>query len=324
MASREESFDMRARTVLITGATAGIGFQTARALAADGARLIITGRDERRGRQAADAIHAETGSRVTFLPADHATVGGNHDLAGRVAATVIGLDVLINNVGGLYDSRWETADGYEATLAVNFVGPVALTTRLLPLLQAAAPARCVNVVSAAFTTVQRDPFDDIQSTRSYVPAEAYSHAKLLNLLAALALADRVAGDHITVNAVHPGMAWTDMTRSMTAETMPSVRYLWPLLRLVQRHRSPVTAGRRVAALAAAEAVAGITGAYFERGFKSRRLSSRELDVGNQQRGWQLATDLISGARTASAPSSPSSSRRRHPATSHQHAEGPRR
>jgi NAD(P)-dependent dehydrogenase (short-subunit alcohol dehydrogenase family) len=288
---------MRDRTVLITGATAGIGFQSARALAARGVRLIITGRDQRRGRHAADAIAAETGSRVTFLPADHGTVGGNADLADRVAATVTGLDVLVNNVGGLYDRRWETADGYEATLAMNFVGPVTLTIRLLPLLRAGAPARCVNVVSAAFSTYRRDPFADVQSTRGYVPVDAYSRAKLLNLLAALALADRVAADRITVNAVHPGMAWTDMTRSMTAHTMPSLRYLWPLLRLVQRHSSPVTAGRRVAALATANAVAGYTGGYFEKGLTPHRLSARELDVDNQQRAWRLAKDLINEART---------------------------
>jgi NAD(P)-dependent dehydrogenase (short-subunit alcohol dehydrogenase family) len=234
---------------------------------------------------------------VTFLPADHATVGGNVDLADRVAATVTGLDVLVNNVGGLYDRRWETADGYEATLAMNFVGPVTLTMRLLPLLRACAPARCVNVVSAAFSTWRRDPFADVQSTNGYVPADVYSRAKLLNLLAALALAGRVAADGITVNAVHPGMAWTGMTRSMTSRTMPSVRYLWPLLRLVQRHRSPVTAGRRVATLASADAIASYTGGYFEKGLTPHRLSPRELDVDTQQRAWRLATDLINGART---------------------------
>jgi NAD(P)-dependent dehydrogenase (short-subunit alcohol dehydrogenase family) len=155
------------------------------------------------------------------------------------------------------------------------------------------------VVSAAFTTVKRNPFDDVQSIRGYLPAEAYSHAKLLNLLATLALADRLAGGRITVNAVHPGMAWTDMTRSMTSHTMPSVRYLWPLLRVVQRFGSPVTAGRRVAALAAADEVAGCTGGYFEKGLTPRRQSSREADAGNQQRAWQLATELISSARTGS-------------------------
>jgi retinol dehydrogenase-14 len=303
MKPHAETVRLPARTALVTGATAGIGFQTARALAGPDTRLIITGRDRLRGCHAAEAISAETGSPVRFLPADHGTVGGNQDLADRVAATVPRLDVLVNNVGGLYDTRWETADGYEATLAMNFVGSVALTLRLLPLLRAGTPARCVNVVSAGFTMYQRDPFDDLQSTRGYVPADAYAHAKLLNVFAALALADQVAADGITVNAVHPGMAWTDMTRSMTSRTMPSVRYVWPLLRLVQRHRSPVTAGRRVAALAAADAMAGHTGGYYEKGLSPRRLSSRERDVDNRQRAWRLATDLISGARTGSGPAS---------------------
>jgi NAD(P)-dependent dehydrogenase (short-subunit alcohol dehydrogenase family) len=305
MTADVETVGMRPRTVLVTGATAGIGFQTARALAGPDTRLIITGRDHLRGHHAAEAISAGLGSPVTFLPADHGTVGGNLDLADRVAATVTKLDVLVNNVGGLYGTRWETADGYEATLAMNFVGPVALTLRLLPLLRASTPARCVNVVSASFAMYKRDPFDDLQSTRGYLPAEAYARAKLLSLLAALTLADRVAADGITVNAVHPGMAWTDMTRSMTSRTMPAVRYVWPLLRFVQRYRSPVPAGRRVAALAAADAMAGHTGGYYEKGLSPRRLSIRERDVNNRQRAWRLATDLISGARTGTGSGPPS-------------------
>ena len=87
---------------------------------------------------------------MTFLPAEHATIGGNQQLADQVRAAVPGLDVLVNNVGGVYARRQETTDGYEATLGMNFIGPVTLTGELLPLLRARAPARCINVVSAAF------------------------------------------------------------------------------------------------------------------------------------------------------------------------------
>src|SRR6266508_1121634 len=100
---------MRGRTVLITGGTNGIGFHTARTLAGIGAHVLVTGRDEDPGRAAAATIDAETGCRsVTFIPADHSTVGGNHDAARQVRAHVSGLDVLVNNVGGLFDQRWET------------------------------------------------------------------------------------------------------------------------------------------------------------------------------------------------------------------------
>ncbi|HSI94211.1 MAG TPA: SDR family NAD(P)-dependent oxidoreductase [Jiangellaceae bacterium] len=210
-------------TALITGATAGIGYHTARALARSGARVIITGRDWDTGERAAAAIRDESGAdSLTFLRADHSTVGGNQDLAERVRATVPRLDLLVNNVGGLYPNRWETPDGYEATLAMNFVGPYTLTTELLPLLTG-APSRCVNVVSAGFKMWKVDPFTDLHSTDRFVSGDAYAHGKLLNVLASLAWARRLTSDQITVNVVHPGLSWTRMTQSMTAQTIPSMR-----------------------------------------------------------------------------------------------------
>ena len=137
MTTRSEGLDMHARTVLITGATAGIGYQTARALAQRGAAVIITGRDASRGEKAAAAIQSECGpGPVRFLRADHSTVGGNQELADRVREAVPTLDVFVNNVGGCDPTRWETADSYEATLAMNVVGPFALTVELVPPLQA--------------------------------------------------------------------------------------------------------------------------------------------------------------------------------------------
>lgn len=285
------------KTVLITGGTAGIGFHTARTLATRGAQVIITGREEAPGQHAAEMIDQCGNQPVTFIKVDHSTVGGSQHLADRIRGSFSGLDVLINNVGGVFNTRRETADGYEATLAMDFVGAFALTTELLPLLRANAPARCINVVSAGFKMCKSDPFEDVQSSREYVAGDAYARAKLLNLMASLALADRVADDGITVNAVHPGMSWTQMTQSMTAQTVPVLRYAWPILRLVQRLGSPDRAGRRVATLASSALVSRYTGRYFERGLTPKRLSARELDVANQHRAWQLAAELVAAAPT---------------------------
>jgi NAD(P)-dependent dehydrogenase (short-subunit alcohol dehydrogenase family) len=289
------------RTVLITGGTGGIGYQTARALVRRGANVIITGREAGAGERAAATIQHELGGRhqgVAFLRADHATVAGNRELARQVRAAFPQLSVLVNNVGGLYQRRWETADGYEATLAMNFVGPFALTGELLPLLQANEPARCVNVVSAAFKMWKPDPFEDLQWTRPFVSGAAYERAKLLNLLFGLALARRVAAEQVTVNLVHPGMSWTHMTQSMTSQTIPSMRLVWPLVRLVQRRRSPEKAGQRVASLVISPLAGVATGQYFEGRPTPKRLSARELDRELQERAWQLGYRLVADAARA--------------------------
>jgi retinol dehydrogenase-14 len=290
---------MGRRTVLITGATAGIGYEAARVLAGRGAKVVITGRDADRGERAAAAIRGASGNeRVSFLRADHATVGGNEELAARVSDALPGLGVLVNNVGGNYATRWETGDGYEATLAMNLVGPFALTGELLPLLRANTPSRVINVGSAAFQMWKRDPFEDVQTREQFVGAEAYAQTKLLNLLFTLALARRLAPEQVTVNTLHPGLSWTEMTQSMTPETMPFPKALWPFLRLMQRLGSPAKAGRRVAFLASSPDVAAFTGEYFAGKTRPKRLSARELDPENQERAWRLAEELVAGAPTS--------------------------
>jgi NAD(P)-dependent dehydrogenase (short-subunit alcohol dehydrogenase family) len=299
----DNDWDMHGKTILVTGGSGGIGLATARSLGRRGARIIITGRNQRRGEDAAAAIEAETGQTgsVTFMAADHSKVGGNQQLASQVWAQFGGMDVLINNVGGLYERRWETADGYEATLAMNFVGPFALTSELVPLLRANAPSRCVVVTSAAFKMWKGDAFDDVHSTTApFVGSDAYARAKLLNVLFGLSLATKLAADHITVNLVHPGVTWTDMTRSQTWRTKPSWKWIWPIMRLIMRHGSPEKAAQRVAFLAFAPEAGAYTGQYFERAHQPKRLSARELDLAMQHRAWQLGAELVANAPTRCA------------------------
>jgi retinol dehydrogenase 12 len=280
-----------ARTVLVTGATEGIGYQTALALARDGAQVIITGPWAASGERAAAAIRRESGqASVTFIQADHATVAGNRLLAQQVRMAVPRLDVLVNNAGGSYASRTETADGYEATLAANFLGPFTLTYELLPLLQANPPARCINVVPAAARLWRRDPFQDLQSTRDFVGGHAYARAKLLNMLFSLALAKWVSAEQVTVNLIHPGVDRTQLPPSTT----PASRFLWPLVRPLQR-RALEKAGQRVAALATSPLAASVTGRYFEAKPTPERLSAPELDPQRQRRTWQVGRELMADA-----------------------------
>jgi NAD(P)-dependent dehydrogenase (short-subunit alcohol dehydrogenase family) len=179
-------------TTLITGATAGIGFPRRRHSREPGC-VLITGRDEARGHDAVSRLRQQAGhDAVDLIASDALSVRDNIRLAEEVAGRVRRVDLLINNVGGGgFAERQETPEGIEATLALNFVGPFAPTTRLLALFER-RPSRIVNVVSSAYAMWARDPFDDLDARGRYVGIEAIAHAKLLNLLFTLALARRLA------------------------------------------------------------------------------------------------------------------------------------
>jgi NAD(P)-dependent dehydrogenase (short-subunit alcohol dehydrogenase family) len=291
---------MRGKVALVTGATAGIGFHTAQALVTMGARVVVTGRDPTRGQIAAQRLAGQAWhDQARFIAADHATVAGNQALAEQLDR----LDVLVNNVGSAPSGRRrQTPDGYETTLAANFVGPAALTTGLLPLLQHSAPARVVTVVSSAHTMWKRDPFVDLHAQQRYVGIQAYAHAKLLSLLWTLALARRLEGSGVMVNATNPGMAWTPSTQALTPQAVPAWRWVWPLVRPLQRRASAEHAARSSVFLAAAEEAADITGQYFESRAQPKRPSTLAQDVDNQERAWELATTLIASAPTLTRPS----------------------
>ena len=288
------------KIALITGATSGIGVHTASALARMGAKVYITGRDMGRGQAAEQQLRVAVGhEHVHFVQADATTVGGNQQLAVQLIAETDHLHILVNNVGGGYNDRWETADGYEATLAMDFVGPFALTDALLPLLRRSAPARIVNVASMSHTWWNGDPFVDIQSTQSYLSSRVYSRAKLLNVLWTFALARRLEGSGVVANSADPGGAWTPMTEAMAPRSMPGwVRPFWPVMRWLQRRGSPEQAARSSIFLASAPEAARMTRTYLGPKMRPARPSPIVLDHANQERTWKLAVQLIANAPTA--------------------------
>lgn len=288
------------RIALVTGGTSGIGFYTASTLAKTGAILYITGRDPNRGWNAQAEIRKAAGhGEVHFICADASTVAGNQELARRILAETDQLHILVNNVGGLYNDRWETDDGYEATLAMNFVGPFALTEALLPLLQKSTPARIVNVTSAGFTMWKGDLFVDFQSCESFSGVDAYNRSKYLNLLWTFALARRLEGSGIVANALHPGTAWTAMTKGSEKRSLPAgLRPFWPVMRLLQRVGSPEKVARTSIYLASAPEAANITGQYFESSTHPKNLSEQVIDAAKQEKAWSLGASLVREARTA--------------------------
>src|ERR1700749_3844781 len=151
--------ELAGKSAVVTGATEGIGFHTARLLASQGATVLITGRDPGRGSAAVAAIRQAAGhQRVEFVSADHSTAGANEQLAAALAERFDRLDVLVNNVGGIFAKRLVSADGFEMSLALDFLAPFVLTEALLPLLtRGPGAARCVNVVSSSFQMTKGDP-----------------------------------------------------------------------------------------------------------------------------------------------------------------------
>ncbi len=197
---------MTGRTVLVTGATGGIGLATASRLAGLGARVGLVGRDAARTAAAAGRLR-DGGAEVDVFLADLSSQRDVRALAGQVLAAYARLDVLVNNVGGYWATRHETADGLERTFAVNHLAPFLLTNLLLDRLRASAPARVVTVSSGA-QAMGRIDLDDLQGSQGYNGQRAYNQSKLANVMFTYELARRLEGSGVTANALHPGVVRT--------------------------------------------------------------------------------------------------------------------
>lgn len=198
---------------------------TAAGLAGLGARVAITGRDRVRTEAAAREVRAD-GAQVDFFVVDLSSQTEVRRLADEALERLPRIDVLINNVGGYWDTRKVTADGLEHTLAVNHLAPFLLTYLLLDRLRQSAPSRVVTVASNAQRLGHID-FDDLQGGLSYSGARAYNQSKLANVLFTYELARRLSADEVTANALHPGLVNTSFGAE---DSSRSQRLLVPILR----------------------------------------------------------------------------------------------
>ncbi|HEX7873755.1 MAG TPA: SDR family NAD(P)-dependent oxidoreductase [Sphingobium sp.] len=215
---------------LVTGASSGIGKQVAKALAAQGWRVIGTGRDPARMALAETEIRDATpGAEVEMLRADLSLIGQARQLARDVAARTDRLDLLVNNAGGMTDRLVMTSEGLEANFAGNHLGPFVLTRDVLPLLRAAAagrPAGSVRILNTASDASEMIPainLDDLQNLERFNPGLAYCTGKLANVLFTRGLAERLAGDGIVAHAVHPGAVDSNFFSNAPADTQERTR-----------------------------------------------------------------------------------------------------
>ncbi|MGH2445372.1 MAG: SDR family oxidoreductase [Candidatus Limnocylindria bacterium] len=277
---------MAGKTVLVTGATGGIGRATATRLASMGARVGITGRNLDRAQRAAGEIASESGNAVVdVFVADMSSQAEVRRLAGDILATYRRLDVLINNVGGFWSHRHVTSDGLEHTFALNHLAPFLLTSLLLDRLKASAPARIVTVSSGAQSMGKID-FDDLMGERTYSGQTAYNQSKLANVMFTYELARRLVGTGVTATALHPGVTNTAFSAEDPSRAFaPLVTLMRPFMKKPERGAdTPVF-------LASAREAEGLTGLYFanREPKKSNKLS---YDRSATARLWRVSAQLV--------------------------------
>jgi NAD(P)-dependent dehydrogenase (short-subunit alcohol dehydrogenase family) len=283
---------MAGKSVLVTGGTGGIGKATAIGLAALGARIGITGRDQARTEAAAAGIRAATsGAAVDVFAADLSAQAEVRRLAARVLHTYPRLDVLVNNVGGFWAHRHVTADGLEHTFALNHLAPFLLTNLLLDRLTASAPARIITVSSGVQARGRID-FDDLQGARNYSGQRAYSQSKLANVMFTYELARRLESSGVTATVLHPGVVRT----AFGAEDQAA--YFAVMIRAARLFmKTPAQGALTPIYLASSPEVEGVTGRFFVNR-KPKASSKASYDTAAAARLWQASSDLVGLTATA--------------------------
>ncbi len=301
--------NMEGRTCLITGASSGIGKETAAALATLGATVVMACRDRERGQAALDEIAAGAGNdRVELLTVDLASSASIREMAKAYLDRHDRLHVLINNAGAINGRQERTDEGIDRTVAVNHLGPFLLTLLLKDVIVASAPSRIINVSSEAHRRRVRP--DDLLMEKDVRPrnygAVSYATSKLDNLLFTYELARRLDGLGVSVNALHPGWARSNMGRtkdSWTVRAFCALSNLWA--------KRCVDAAATSVYLASSAEGGAVSGKYFIdcREVLSSRLSAdRDL----QKELWDRSERLTSSFPSSSLRSRPANSRNRAP------------
>lgn len=267
---------MGSRVALVTGATDGIGKETALELARRGFQVIVHGRSRQKVDRVVEEIRKASGRNdVEGAVADFEKLDEVRAMAADVRARFPALHVLVNNAGVYMKERRETQEGHEVTFAVNHLAPFLLTNELLPLLKKSGHARIVNVSSMTHTGGELN-FDDLMLTRGYSGYGAYSNSKLANVLFTLELAERLKGTDVTTNALHPGVVGTKLLRQGFGGF---------------GGERPEEGARTSVMLASAPELEGVTGKYFSHG-REAQMSAAARDADARRRLWTVSEQLV--------------------------------
>lgn len=280
------------KTCVVTGATSGIGQATAIGLAQQGGHLVLVARSRERAEATLAGIQREvTGATGEIHLADLGIQADVRRAASEILARHPRIHRLVNNAGIVNFRRETTADGLEATFAVNHLAYFLLTELLLPALVAAAPARIVNVSSEGHRFGKLD-FDDLQAEREYKGMRVYGRSKTANILFTQELARRLAGSGVTVNCLHPGAVSTRLGH----------QHGWwaPIVTTLLRpfFRSPARGAETSLHLAIAPEVAEVTGQYFK-DLRAVEAAAHATDLENARRLWERSAELCGVTADAS-------------------------
>jgi len=265
---------MKGKTALITGSTDGVGRYVAERLAAEGARVIVHGRDRARGEAVVERIMRQGGD-ARLLIADLSSLAEVRLLAEAVRRDSDGLDALVNNAGiGTSGAQRElSADGFELRLAVNYLAGFLLTRLLLPMLDGRASSRVVNVASAGQQPID---FTDVMLTRGYSGARAYRQSKLAQIMFTIDLAHELAGRNVAVNCLHPATFMdTTMVRLSGVQPISTVE----------------EGGAAILQLVTSPSLEGRSGLYFS-GMRESRADPQAYDRGARAKLRVLSFDLV--------------------------------
>jgi NAD(P)-dependent dehydrogenase (short-subunit alcohol dehydrogenase family) len=267
---------LKGKTILVTGSTDGVGRYVAGKLGAEGARVLVHGRDRERGQSVVEAIRRGGNEAAVFYAADLSSLAEVRKLADLIRKDHDRLDVLINNAGIGSASggrqRRTSAEGHELRFAVNYLAGFLLTRLLLPLITASAPARIVNVASLAQQPID---FDDVMLTRDYDGGRAYAQSKLAQIMFTFDLAGELEGSGVTVTCLHPA--------TYMDTTMVRAGGITPLSTVEQ-------GGEAILNLAVADELTGKTGLYFD-GKRQSRANAQAYDAAARKKLRDLSTRL---------------------------------
>ncbi len=284
--------DQTGRIAVITGANTGLGYETAAALAAKGAHVVLAVRNLDKGKDAARRVEATSpGARVDLVELDLTSLASVRAAADALNSAHDKIDLLINNAGVMFTPKTATKDGFELQFGTNHLGHFAFTGLLLDRVLAAPCSRVVTVSSTGHRLIEAIRFDDLQWERSYNRFRAYGQSKLANLLFTYELQRRLQGTNTIAAAAHPGGSNTELMRNLPRLVQPLTALARPLFQGADMGALPT--------LRAATDPGVLGGQYFgpdgfaeQRGYATLVSSNRAShDVAAQQRLWTVSEEL---------------------------------